>query len=90
VHPRLATRSAFSAALRNPQLRRLQIAHALGDIAGWAGMTAVSVYAYRIGGATLLGLSSFPASPPASSSVPSWPQCPIGDHGRRSWRSRRA
>jgi len=47
---------AFRAVSRNPNLRRLQLGGAGAQIGGWAYAIAVSVYAYRAGGATAVGI----------------------------------
>ena len=47
---------AIRAVFRNPNLRNLELAVMGTELAGWGYSIAVSVYAYRIGGATDVGL----------------------------------
>ena len=48
--------AAFTAVVRNPDLRRLEIGWAFSIVAHWAYLVAVSVYAYKAGGAAAVGL----------------------------------
>jgi MFS family permease len=48
--------AAFAAVLRNPSLRRLEIAWAWTIVGHWAYLVAVSVYAYDAGGEAAVGL----------------------------------
>jgi MFS family permease len=48
--------AAFGAVIRNPDLRRLEIAWAWTIIGHWAYLVAVSVYAYDAGGEAAVGL----------------------------------
>jgi len=48
--------AAIAAVLRNPDLRRLQLAGAAGAIGGWAYWVVVSLYAYAHGGAVSVGI----------------------------------
>jgi len=47
-----AARTVFG----EPNLRRLNVAYAMVQLGGWAGFVAISVYAYRHGGASEVGL----------------------------------
>lgn len=61
---------AFADVFRNPDLRRLQLAWA-GSITGqWAYSIAVSVYAYRHGGAAAVGLVAVLRTIPAAALAP--------------------
>src|SRR5689334_10108287 len=48
--------AAFRGNFANPQLRRLQLAGAGSAVGPWAYSVAVSVYAYRAGGARAVGV----------------------------------
>jgi MFS family permease len=48
--------SAFRAVVRNPGVRRLELAWAASVIGHWAYLVAVSVYAYQVGGESAVGL----------------------------------
>ena len=48
--------SAFAAVVRNPSLRRLELAWAASVVGHWAYLVAVSVYAYQAGGEAAVGL----------------------------------
>ena len=48
--------AAFVAVVRNPDLRRLEIAWAWSALGNWAYLVAVSVYAYEQGGEKAVGL----------------------------------
>src|SRR5918999_83584 len=48
--------SAFAAVARNPSLRRLSLAFAGSEIGAWGYSIALSVLAFRDGGAAALGL----------------------------------
>ena len=48
--------AAFAAVVRNPNLRRLEIAWAWTIVGHWAYLVAVSVYAYDAGGEAAVGL----------------------------------
>jgi MFS family permease len=48
--------AAFGAVVRNPNLRRLEIAWAWTIVGHWAYLVAVSVYAYEAGGEAAVGL----------------------------------
>ena len=49
--------SALGRVLANPDLRRLQLAHAGAWIGQWAAQVAVGVYAFEVGGAALVGFA---------------------------------
>lgn len=48
--------SAFAAVVRNPAVRRLELAWAASVVGHWAYLVAVSVYAYQAGGESAVGL----------------------------------
>jgi MFS family permease len=48
--------AAFGAVVRNPNLRRLELAWAWAIVGHWAYLVAVSVYAYEAGGEAAVGL----------------------------------
>jgi MFS family permease len=48
--------SAFAAAVRNPNVRRLELAWAASVVGHWAYLVAVSVYAFQAGGESAVGL----------------------------------
>src|SRR5438045_6292595 len=48
--------AAIRSVFQNPNLRRLQIALAGTELAGWGYSIAVSVFAYQVGGATDVGI----------------------------------
>ena len=57
VRRQLAGRfSSLADVFRNPELRRLQLAWAGFYVSDWASFIALSIYAYRVGGAAAIGL----------------------------------
>src|SRR5919204_2271368 len=48
--------SSLADVFRNPELRRLQLAWAGFYVSDWASFIALSIYAYRVGGAAAIGL----------------------------------
>lgn len=50
---------AFTDVVRNPRVRKVQIAGAAATLGTWAYAVALPVYAYRAGGATAVGLLFF-------------------------------
>jgi MFS family permease len=62
--------SAFRAVFSNPQLRRIQIAWAGSETGKWMYVVAVSVFAYRTGGATAVGIVSLIRVVPAALIAP--------------------
>ncbi len=51
-----SNRAALTAVLREPNLRRLQLALTGSAIGDWASMTAITIYAYQEGGAAAVGI----------------------------------
>lgn len=61
-----ARNAAFRAVLRDPALRRIQLADAGSVLGNWGFVVALGVYAYNAGGATLVGLATLARfAPPA-------------------------
>jgi MFS family permease len=58
------------AGFATPDLRRLQLGWSAASIGGWAFMVALSVYAYREGGATAVGLAALVRMLPAGLAAP--------------------
>jgi MFS family permease len=63
-------RRSLGDALATPPLRRLQIAWAASAVANWAFFVALSVYAYRHGGATAVALAALVQGLPAGLLAP--------------------
>lgn len=61
---------ALAGVFRAPDVRRLGFAYALSLIALWAYSVAVAVYAFRIGGATLVGVAAVIRLAPAAVLAP--------------------
>jgi len=61
---------AFGAVFANPDLRRLQLAYATSSIGQWAGSVAVGVYAFEVGGATLVGVAMVARMVPSALAAP--------------------
>ncbi len=62
--------SAFRAVFSNPTLRRIQIAWAGSETGKWMYVVAVSVFAYRTGGTTAVGIVSLIRVVPAALIAP--------------------
>jgi len=62
--------SAFRAVFSNPNLRRIEIAWAGSETGKWMYVVAVSVFAYRTGGATAVGIVSLIRVVPAALIAP--------------------
>jgi MFS family permease len=62
--------AAFSGVLANADLRRLQIAFALGIVGHWAYLVAVAVFAYDVGGAGAVGIMVVIRTVPAALIAP--------------------
>src|SRR5687767_3114253 len=62
--------SAFSHALGNPALRRLQLAAAGSVIGNWAYLVALVVYAYGVGGATGVAIAALVRNLPSAVAAP--------------------
>lgn len=61
---------ALADAFRTPDLRRLQLAYAVSLIGLWAYGVAVTVFAYRAGGAALVGVAAVIRLVPAAVAAP--------------------
>ena len=61
---------AFRAVLRNPNLRRLQLAWAGSNLGTWGYGIALSVFAYDHGGATAVGVVGLVRLIPAALAAP--------------------
>jgi MFS family permease len=62
--------AAFRGVLANADLRRLQIAFALGIVGHWAYLVAVAVFAYDVGGAGAVGIMVVIRTVPAALIAP--------------------
>jgi len=62
--------TAFRGVVANANLRRLQIAFALGIVGHWAYLVAVAVFAYNVGGAGAVGLMVVIRTVPAALIAP--------------------
>ena len=62
--------SAFRAVFSNPQLRRIQVAWAGSETGKWMYVVAVSVFAFRTGGAAAVGIVSLIRVVPAAVIAP--------------------
>ncbi len=72
---------ALGLALKNPNIRRLQLVWALAIAAEWAHFVALGVFAYDHGGAQFVGLAGFVRLLPAGALAPF--ASSFGDRGRR-------
>jgi MFS family permease len=61
---------ALSGVLRSPNLRRLELAYAASLIGLWAYSVAIVIYAFELGGATLVGVSAVVRLLPAAVAAP--------------------
>jgi hypothetical protein len=66
----VARSSALADVFRSPELRRLELAWAGYYIAEWASFVALSIYAYRVGGAATVGLLGLVRMLPSALGVP--------------------
>ena len=83
VRQRLGTSvAAVERVLRNPDLRRLEIAWTLSVAAEWAIVVALLVYAYDLGGAVAVGLLGVARTLPTLVGVPI--ATTFADRGRRT------
>ena len=57
-------------ALGTPALRRLQVAWAACSLGGWAFFVTLSIYAYDVGGASLVGVAAVVRMAPAALAAP--------------------
>ena len=74
---------ALKDALGTPALRRLQVAWAAVSLGGWAFFVTLSVYAYGVGGASLVGVAAVVRMAPAALAAPATAM--LGDrHSRRN------
>src|SRR5689334_22076950 len=62
--------SAFGAVVRNPNLRRLELAWSASVVCSWGFTVAISVYAYEAGGAAAVGLIALLRGLPAALASP--------------------
>jgi MFS family permease len=74
-------RDAVGAVLRNPALRRIQLAGAASVVGNWSYSTALAVFAYRAGGATAVGVLGVVRMLPAAIGAPF--MASLGDRFRR-------
>ena len=82
-HRRRRVRAARCA--RDAPLRRLQVAWVACSLGGWAFFVALSVYAYEVGGASLVGVAAVVRMAPAALAAPATSL--LGDrHSRRTAR----
>src|SRR4029453_18516894 len=73
--------AALGAAMRNPGLRRVELAWGASIAAEWAHFVALGVYAYDAGGATAVGLAGLVRLLPAAIVAPF--AASLGDRFRR-------
>ena len=62
--------ASFRDVLRSPNLRRLELGYAASLVGLWSYSIAVSIYAFRIGGATLVGVTMLLKLAPAAVAAP--------------------
>jgi hypothetical protein len=74
---------ALRDALGTSALRRLQAAWAASSLGSWAFFVALSVYAYGVGGASLVGLAAVARMAPAALAAPATSLLGEG-HSRRN------
>ena len=74
-------RAAFAPVLRNPDLRRLQLAFACSTLGSWAYGVALAVYAFEQAGPMGAGVALFSQMLPSAVAAPLL--AALGDRGRR-------
>ena len=78
----------FERIVRNPDVRRLELAWAASNFASRASAIAVAVYAYEVDGVGAVGIIVFLRLAIAGGASPGSPSSPTADRAGSSWSPR--